>query len=222
MYVAPTEPAQLKVLGESNVLPETFGVDFLFVSDGKFYGVQRKEYSDFVGSVYDGRLAKELGQMKQISGAAMLLIEGVPKFTLEGQWINGRGQAQSWSINAHHSYLWSVQAGGVWVDVSESLDDTLEVIRQFQQWANKPKHRSTSQRPNPSGAWGAASNREWLNHFLQGLPGVGSETANQIINVLGSPIAWTVTSKELMTVPGIGKKTAERLIRALEYGGTSG
>lgn len=206
----------LKVLGECNSLPEQFGLDFIWAARGEWYGVQRKEYNDFVASVYDGRLAKELGQMKRVTGAALLLIEGVPKWTLDGNWVNGRGRVQSWNIDAHHSYIWSVMQQGVWVDSSEGLDDTLHVIRHFEAWANKSKHRSTNLRPNPVGAWGTATNREWLNHFLQGLPGIGSDTANNIIEVLGVPVAWTVGVGELMTVPGIGKKTAERLIRALE------
>lgn len=217
IQVAPTEPAQLKALGEVSSFPETFGCDFLWVGQGMFWGVQRKEYKDFVASVYDGRLARELAQMRQVlsrGGKCLLLLEGEPSWTMEGQWTEGRGK-NAWGLRAHHSYLFSVQQQGVWVDTSRNLADTADTIRFYQEWSEKPRHSGTSHRPNPVGVWGKASSREWMIHLLQGFPGVGSATAEAILAKFPNPLVWNVSAEMLMTVEGIGKKTAERLIQAL-------
>jgi len=67
MLVAPTEPMTLKALGTVSLVPEDYGSDFLWASPVfGLVGVQRKEASDFVASVMDGRLDKELAQMKQL------------------------------------------------------------------------------------------------------------------------------------------------------------
>jgi len=51
--------------------------------------------------------------------------------------------------------------------------------------------------------------------MLMGLPGVGVEVANRVLEKFGRvPWEWSCTKEELMEVPGVGKKTAERLLGA--------
>lgn len=214
MLVAPTEPAEFGELGERTLLPEKYGVDFMFACRGQWWGVQRKEYGDFVNSVHDGRLSKEIGQMQQLAGA-LLMIEGAGRFTNEGELI-GRGQ---WTRKGEHAYLWSVQERGVWVDHSEGKSDTINQVRSFEAWVRKGSHRATHTRPGASSTWGRASSREWAIHLLCGFDGVGTELAARILDQVGIPLAWRVTVEQLMEVQGIGKKRADKLIAALAIGG---
>lgn len=213
MLIAPTEPTEFLEVGERSSLPEKYGVDFLFAHDGKWFGVQRKEHSDFVASVQDGRLSKEIGQMQQLS-VGMLLIEGAGKWTNDGELIHGWAK---WNKGQEYSYLWSVQSRGVWVDRSGGKRETIQVLGAFERWVRKASHKATFSRPGATSTWGKAGSREWAIHLLCGFDGVGPEIATRILDGLGMPLAWTVDEKGLMQVEGIGKKRASKLIEALNH-----
>ena len=65
LLVAPTEPPQLKKLGKVSSVPESYGLDYMFITHNSLIsGVQRKQFpGDFTSSLNDGRLGKEIVQM---------------------------------------------------------------------------------------------------------------------------------------------------------------
>lgn len=213
MLVAPTERPPLTSLGTVSLLPERYGVDVMFIANARKYGCQRKEVKDFVASVHDGRLAKEVAQMQALE-RAVLCIEGKLKWTLDGELVLDR-YTQRWTRDQHTAFLFSVQAAGVWVTGSEDAAGTVEVCRAFERWVKKDKHRALNHRPKPTSQYGRANNRDFQLHLIQGLPGVGIEKAEAILDTLGMPFRWAVGLEELMTVEGIGKVTAERIMRCL-------
>lgn len=83
---SPTEPkALVKTLGKTSGKPESYGVDFMWKADDKWYGVQRKRFpDDLEASLADGRLAKEMGQIQGID-QAFLILEGMGKWTTDGE-----------------------------------------------------------------------------------------------------------------------------------------
>ena len=210
--VSPTEPKEFDVLGRRSSLPEQFGVDFLGVG---LVGVQRKTINDFLASMVDGRLEKELAQMKRLRVAA-LVIEGEWRWTTDGHLVESPG----WSLDAVTAALWSIQLvhGVIWWQ-SRWPDETVRLLEKFEVWVGKGKHAGFLRRPKPYvPPWGRGDNREWALHLLQSFPGIGPERAAAIYDTLGIPLRWTVTEKELARVPGIGAKTARRLVEALELG----
>lgn len=211
MLISPSEPAALKKVGNVSMLPERYGCDLLFSAGAKWYGVQRKEFNDFLSSVRDGRIVEQLGKMSNVH-QAMVVLEGAGRWTDDGQLID---RYHRMSRDQMRKLLWSVRDTGVWVDWTDSLADTTRMVVAFENWVRKGDHVSTRTRPNPTSSWGEAGHRDWQIHFLQGLPGVGVRTAETIIDTLGMPVTWKVTVDELMTVPGVGRKKAERLWKAL-------
>lgn len=214
MLIAPTESNALKALGKSSLLPEKHGVDILFAYNGGWYGIQRKEISDLIASVHDGRLQRELGQMKRLE-KAVLLVEGKIQFTMDGE-LMGKGFGQPWTRKQHMGLLWSVREKGVWVDQSESLTDTIAFASAFEAWVRKGKHHSLDRRPGPVTVWGKPDDTDYACHLVQGLPGMGPELAQRIVQMYGLPFGWKVSREDLLKVPGIGKKTADQLWRSLE------
>jgi ERCC4-type nuclease len=213
ILVSPAEPAALRALGTTNSRVESFGVDFLFHS--KLWGavgVQRKELSDLVASVRDGRLVRELAQMKVLN-VAVLLLEGKVTWSNDGlaMWSPG------WTAAQHLGVTLSVQSSGVWIASTGSQDETIKWLSLFTKWVAKETQGSLSHRPTARGSslWGSVDNRDYGIHLLQGIDGVGSELAARIWDRWGVPWAWTITEEELTAVDGIGKAKAKKIISAL-------
>jgi ERCC4-type nuclease len=197
------------------LVPEQYGADFLFAStEFGLVGVQRKELSDFVASVLDGRLSKELGMMKRL-GLALLVLEGRAVWTNDGYatWTSSR-----WRATQHLGTLWSVQLAGCWIATTTTAQETSTLISAFTRWTAKPRHIALESRPGPvADEWGKVGNREWAIHLLQGFRGIGPSNARAIYEHFGTvPLMWKVGLLDLVEVPGIGPQRAERLIEALD------
>lgn len=213
MLIAPTEPEELKALGMVTLAPERKGVDVLWGSQANgLIGVQRKVFpDDFVTSKSDGRLAKEYAQMQALN-IRVLLLEGRGMWTSEGVLMHEYGEP--WTRSKLRRYLYSVRARGVWVEHSDNLKDTISFLADLHAWAEKPHHRSTEQRPGVKrDGWGRASDRDFLIHFLQGLPDVGPELAGRIVDTIGNPFTLAASEADLLSVQGIGKAKAKRIRR---------
>lgn len=211
IFLAPTEPKSLQSLGTYSPLPESMGVDFLIPCPIGMVGVQRKEIHDLIASRSDGRLARELAQMKQLD-VGILLVEGRLKWTGDGQLSSSR---TNWTRQQHLGLLFSIQCGGVWVNSSESLGETREYLLQLKSWMMKDKHRGVNTRPKPTTLWGSRNDKDWGIHVLQSFDGIGPGVAGNLFDAYGLPIRWTISREELEKVPGIGKKRAEKMWRTL-------
>ncbi len=217
MLVSPTEPPAMKQLGQVSSKPETMGVDVAWFSKQhkSWCGVQRKELSDFIASVRDGRLGKEVAQ---INGAdifcPLLIVEGRPDWTLDGYLMNTR---QEWTIAQHYGMLWSVQMKGVWYVGTDNAQETVACIERYARWLEKSSHQALDRRPGPIGAWGTPGSEDFQRHLVSGLPGIGPELAARIVSQFGrAPFAWGCTKEELAAVKGMGKKKVENVWGLLE------
>lgn len=216
MFVSPTEPAVFVDTLDWTVdnLPETYGVDFLWMSTLGLVGIQRKEFpSDFLASIHDGRLGSEaFGKMAQLD-LCVLLLEGQPRWTSEGNVIHASRREVRWTRTQHRNYLTSVQLRGVQVNWSEDKWDTVQFIMDLYRWTQKDHHNSLITRPTPESNWGHISNRAFQRHFLMSLPRIGPVLADSIIDTLGFPFALTVTAEDLLEVPGVGPTLAANIVK---------
>lgn len=222
MLVAPTElkhPAfrSLTHDGRGSNLPELHGCDFMFIARKQRFGVQRKELKDFVASIND-RLKREIPMMTDGRLAmAVLVLEGTPKWTLDGELVLPDFGHGTWSQDKHQAYLLSVQQAGVMLACTPDVPGTVRFLRAFERWAKKEKHSAFSGRPGPTGgSWGQKGHRQFQQHILEGFPGIGSETSGQILDEVGMPLMWKPGMPEgLKELKGIGPKTVEKLREAL-------
>lgn len=189
-------------------------MDFLWASAalGGLVGVQRKEFGDLCNSLADGRLERELGQMKGLR-LAMLLVEGRPAWTSDGQLIHRWARL---SLSQYRGVLWSAQLRGVLVGWSEDWAASGEAVRQFQAWSQKAEHSSLERRPGPKSVWGTPEDQDYAVHLLQGLPGMGPTMAKKLLAHFGRlPIGWLVGEEELLGVPGVGPGRVRKWTEAL-------
>ena len=203
MLVAPSEPPALRKIGTVSMAPERYGCDLLFASRGRWFGVQRKEFKDLLASMRDGRIAQQMGMMEGLE-QSMVVIEGMSsvRWGSDGELLDDYARVTRDQIRG---LLWSVRDRGVWVDQTDGLADTIQMVQAFEQWCKKPAHKSLSTRPGPVNTWGKVGNRDWEMHLLHGLPGVGVELAGRVLDQVGMPLGWRVTREELLGVEGLGK-----------------
>ncbi|HXA30940.1 MAG TPA: ERCC4 domain-containing protein [Acidimicrobiales bacterium] len=217
MLISPAEPSSIRALGTVSSRCEERGVDILLPAYNLGpVGVQRKEISDLLASVYDGRLSREIAQMAQLR-VKVLLIEGRIRWTTDGFLLSSN---RSWTRSQHDGLIWSAQLQGVWIASSSDLDDTIQWLQRFSRWCLKRTHTGLLGRVGPkAGEWGQVGSQEWAMHLLQGFNALGPERAERIYEHFGTvPLAWTVTEKDLCEVESIGPKTAQKLIEALGNG----
>lgn len=219
ILVSPTEPKELRELGRVSLMTEDRGADLLIwsVSHGGWIGVQRKEMKDLVASVADGRFAEQVAKLKDSVAMPVLLIEGRGTWTNDGKWA-GRGSMASWSGLA--KLLLTAASQGVVQVATERLSgscSTVEWASAAEEWGRHERHSSLSSTRGPvKVTWGTADNRDYQRHLLLGLPGVGPELADRILDAMGMPLTWREGAvEELMAVKGVGKKKVERLLAAV-------
>lgn len=207
MLVAPTEPKYLRDLGKVSSTPELYGADFLLVGKMGVVGVQRKEVRDFLASVEDDRLGKEVAMMQALS-IGIVLIEGEWKWTDDGALMDRYNSR--WTSTQINGLLWSIQSRGLWTSFVPDMEQTSKYLSSLGTWLAKDRHNSLMNRKNPTSPWGKADNRDWAVHFLQGIPGIGPVQAAAIYDHFGGiPMSMDVGVKELEGVKGIGAKRAK-------------
>lgn len=213
ILVAPSEPPMLKKVGKSSSVPEKYGVDFMWSTGTGLAGAQRKELGDLIASLRDGRLSKEMGQMKQLTWAA-LIVEGHGKWTRDGSLVS---RYKHFTKKHLVGVMSSVQADGVRLYVTSSLSDTASLIPMLADWTGKPDHGGlVGREPMTKDRWGSSSSRDFGVFLLTGLPGVGPKTAAAIWDRFGKvPFSWDVTDEELLEVDGVGKGTVEKMRKAI-------
>ena len=213
MKVSPTEPSPYSAMGDSSSTPERYGADFWWVANGETWGIQRKIFpTDFLQSLHDGRLAKELSQMQQLDHGIVVL-EGLGTWTDAGTLLDQQftlGQLYGWMMSCFFEM-------GVPVFRVKSQRDLLHFIDRMEAWSKRKSHWSLSRRPKAKKTmWGERGNREFGIHVLQSFEGIGPAAAEAIYDQFdGVPIRWEVTKEDLVKVKGIGPKTAEKLLEAL-------
>ncbi|MBN2351116.1 MAG: hypothetical protein JXD23_01000 [Spirochaetales bacterium] len=158
--------------------------------------VERKTARDFAVSIIDGRLFAQVSRMKKAVRNPLLLIEGDP--FLSGIDI---------SRNAVKGALISVTA--IWnvpIVFSASLEETKEILlligRQWEKAGRIPLWKRGKHRKRKSKRL----------FFLQGLPRIGPERAERLLDHFGSVLKiLNAGDDELLAVKGIGKSLVREI-----------
>ena len=209
--VSPTEPAELRRLGSTSGLPERHGCDVVWTTTrGELAGVQRKTLVDLWVSLRDGRLARELTAMQQLSLAALVL-EGRLRWSTGGRLTTARAPMTRDHLRGVEL---SLQRRGIAVVRTDDVVDSASAVAHIRRWHDKARHPSLDLRPQPPDPPGT---RPWAIHVLQSFPGIGPTVAGAIHDHFGRlPLAWTCTPADLATVRGVGPKRAAALCDALD------
>ena len=222
--VSPTEPPKLKFRENAIVstLCEKMGADIIMFSLLGTILVQRKTPSDFMASITDGRLGKEVGLMVNNSSYCYLLIEGRFKYTKEGKWIRGK-RVTGWTRESIEKQQLTVMHRGIKIIRSRHLEDTPTVLSWLFEWIEKGSHSSLEIRPPIKKDWFYTTKEDQVKYFYQGIPLSDNRTvavgvSRLLFKNFPSPNKLLgASATNLSEIRGIGKLTADRIYNFLHH-----
>lgn len=163
--------------------------------------VERKSGGDFAASILDGRLFSQTEKMRALCDKPIYLIEGDPYATVSAIDSVALDGALSWlAVLAGVQVVFSSDARrsvGLIHRMAVHEKYGLGYIPPFR--SEKPKLKAVLDR-----------------YLVEGLPGVGPQTAMRLLEYFGSPIAvFSASAEQLKAVDGIGATTALKIYGAL-------
>jgi ERCC4-type nuclease len=221
ILASPSEPSELReALGTlNNPLCEDKGADYLAPTAKGLLGIQRKQIpSDFLASLEDGRLARELPHLAREVDLPILLLEGAFDYNSDG-WLQNNGRATRYKQTGIIRLLRSVYYSlGIYVEYSGSMVETPNVVRELIDYFNH-EHISLDRRPKLRGLWGKPTPDEQLCYFYQGISGIGLVLARSLVQVYPQPVALLEASlNELKAIPQVGQHRADQIYKFLHEG----
>lgn len=167
-------------------------------------GVERKSVSDFVGSLFKGRLMDQLGRLSSSYEKAVLLVEGSMGRTLRMM----KNPRSFWG--ALLSIELDMGIAACFTQDKKQTSDALYTLAKRMQTAGE---KSIEVRHKPK----ILSRTERQIFLVSGLPGIGTELAASLLEHFGTPRrTFTASQQELMQVEGIGDVKAKRIVELLD------
>jgi len=221
ILISPSEPRELAeaLVATSSPLCEEKGADVLVPTGKGLLGIQRKEIpSDFIASLEDGRLCRELPLLSRSVDFPILLREGDFTYDTDDRLrINGHATRYT-RLGIERLFRSAFYTYNIRTEYSESLSKTAEVINELADYFNH-EHFSLLTRPKLQGLWGKPIPNEQICYFYQGLPGVGVVLAQSLARIFPQPKDLLIVSlDDLKALPQIGKQRAKRIYTFINEG----
>lgn len=182
---------------ECSIEEQSLQVGDFIVSDR--IGIERKTVDDFLSSIFDKRLFKQLDNMSCAYEKPILVIEGADslysKRDIHPNVI--RGVLSSIAVDLSVPMIWS-----------RSERDSALIIY----WMAKREQKENKRNVTVRGQKKPKSLKERQLFLVSGLPGIDRIMGDRLLDEFKTPEnIFTADKESLMQVDGIGEKTAERL-----------
>lgn len=170
--------------------------DYLLSKD---VACERKTSEDFLQSIVDGRLFKQLKSLKDLYPCPILIIEGEnlldSKRNIHPNAI--RGAIASIATEFSIPMIWT-----------RNQLETAEMLYMIAKREQSEMKKSISIRTKKK----FKSMNQMQEFLIAGLPKISTKTAKKLLKHFGTPeMVFKATETELMEVPGIGKKLAKKI-----------
>jgi ERCC4-type nuclease len=216
LLLSPTERDLADVLRADHVefrvssLCEANGVDCLVLTEKGYVGYQRKTLPDLQSSLSDGRLYRELDQIRNSSILvwSFLVLEYDPtRVTIDGQFLDA-----AFTVDHLRRLLAKVHANGIGWFCTHLPADTISCILSTSTYLATHDPAQLRRPGPPKDEWGNRTNRDFAIHTLQSVPGIGPTVAAGLYDAFGSDLfSLNVSRRQLLDVPGLGPKLVDRL-----------
>lgn len=167
--------------------------------------IERKSLRDFISSLYDGRLFKQLYELSEVYPNAILLVEGdlsqIPILTQNVKSFYGALAALILDSPVKMVFVEGPKESALFIS---------SLVRRLQ---TKKEREEIPLIYRPPKGSDIAENQLYV---VSALPGIGPKLAHRLLLTLKTPRKiFSATLAELLTVPGLGRARAEKLYRFL-------
>jgi len=162
--------------------------------------VERKDHSDFVGSIIDGRIFEQAQQMKDGFERPVFIIEG--------------NSDRDISINALKAAIATLTSkfGASIISTKNPKDTALTIF-----WLAKKEQQEEGRDVSVHVGKKSKDERRLQEQIVCGLPGVSTVTCRHLLEHFGTiEKVFGASEEELCEVKGVGKKMAKRIRSVLE------
>ena len=220
MKIQKTLPiAGVKVLvdnreSQSSVLRELKGKDILVLEQqleiGDYIcsdrvGIERKRIDDFLASIKDQRLFRQIENLTKCFERPLLILEGNPELLFLERNIHPnviRGVLASLAIDYKIPIIWT-----------QNAEETAKQIFWIAYREQVKEKRGVQIRSNKK----ASSLSEEQEYLIAGLPGISTTRARQLLKKFKTPEkVFTATEKRLLKLEGFGEKRIRKLKEVLK------
>jgi len=185
------------------VRKKQLNTDYLLSKD---VGCERKTSEDFLQSIIDGRLFRQLKSLKELYLCPVLIIEGISIFDCHRNIHPNaiRGAIASIATEFSIPIIWT-----------KNQLETAEMLYTIAKREQLDMKKSISIRTKKK----FKSLNQMQEFLIAGLPKISTATARKLLKHFGTPEKLFIASEsELMKVPGIGKELAKRIRNILTKG----
>jgi ERCC4-type nuclease len=162
--------------------------------------VERKDHSDFVGSIIDGRIFDQAQRMREEFQKPVFIIEG--------------NSNRDISVNALKAAVATLATnfGASVISTKNPRDTALTVF-----WLAKKEQQEAGREISIRVGKKSKDDRRLAEQIVCGLPGVSTVICKRLLERFGTvEDVFRASEEELMEVEGIGKKMAKRVRKVLE------
>ncbi len=203
IYADDRENSILKKLSKKNVDIKTRRLDIadFLVSDRT--AVERKTTEDFVNSMIDKRLFKQLRELKKQFKNPVVLIEGEELYSHRNVHPNAiRGAMASVVLDYNIPLIWT-----------DNRDETAKYLISMAKREQKDNDRSLKLRGNSS----PKTERQHQKYIVSGLPNVSDKLAERLLKHFKTVRSvFNAKIDDFKEVKGIGKKKAKRIVEIID------
>ena len=163
--------------------------------------VERKTLEDFESSIYDGRLLRQMSELKENFQKRILIIEGVVA-------------PERLAAEIKEGALIRIALMGTSILYSKNFDETLKLIKKMtlKLWEGGEKNYSLMRGRKPK------NTRDRVLYILSSMPNISEKKARHLLKHFKSLHKLANADiKEIMKVEGIGKKIAEDIKKICNY-----
>lgn len=181
-------------------------------ADGELLVIERKTTSDLLGSISDGRLFQQAHKMRERSQWSYLVVTGYLQPTHDGKTFVA-GKATGWDWNSVQGALLDVQETGVQIVYCEHDNGYEATVQRLAKRSRGGRVLMNTARPARVMTAGET--------ILTGLPGIGLERAQMILEEFQTPaqaITWLTWPDTVVEIAGIGNGIKGNVRRALGLG----
>jgi len=162
------------------------------------YIIERKTMEDFASSIIDGRVFKQLKQLKNTGGKVLVIIEGELVDFVKKLDLNVYTGAIMTILEDYNIPLLITQSS------KETAEFIVTLVKRLSQRKDKYARLRLEKKP--------LELKEIQKYVLAGIPGINTVLAEKLLSEFGSIYAIANAElKELMKVEGIGSQLAKRI-----------